>query len=222
MENNLPIVYTQLSEYNKYDDELFNIIKQKFNKNDIDIFEFNYNIYKMFKNKKNDFLIDLDQIYGFIGFSRKDPAKRLLLNHFEKNKDFQIECSSPPIGGLDEQHHKNGNKEIIKLTIKCFKKFCMKAATKRSETIYDYYITMEEIVNEYIENKITEQNNINMNNLLIIKAKDNEINNINKQLDRIKPTNGIVKDNQIMTILLSYELLNEVQIQLKKEEAPNG
>jgi len=42
-----------------------------------------------------------------------------------------------------------------------------------------------------------------------------------KQLDKIKPTNGIVKDNQIMTLLLSCELLKEVGQQLKKEEAPN-
>jgi hypothetical protein len=43
-----------------------------------------------------------------------------------------------------------------------------------------------------------------------------------KQLDRVKPVNHIVKDNQVMSLLLSYELLKEVKSQLKKEEAPNG
>jgi hypothetical protein len=43
-----------------------------------------------------------------------------------------------------------------------------------------------------------------------------------KQLDKTKPTNNIVKDNQIMSLLLSYELLKEITRQLKKEEAPNG
>jgi len=43
-----------------------------------------------------------------------------------------------------------------------------------------------------------------------------------KQLDKVKPTNNIIKDNQIMSLLLSYELLKEVKKQLKKEEAPNG
>jgi hypothetical protein len=42
-----------------------------------------------------------------------------------------------------------------------------------------------------------------------------------KQIDKVKPTNGIVKDNQIMSLLLSYELLKEVRRQLKREEAPN-
>lgn len=49
-----------------------------------------------------------------------------------------------------------------------------------------------------------------------------KINEVIKQLDKIRPTNSIVKDNQIMSLLLSYELLKEVTRQLKKEEAPNG
>lgn len=43
-----------------------------------------------------------------------------------------------------------------------------------------------------------------------------------KQLDKVRPTNGIVKDNHIMSLLLSYELLKEVRKQLKRQEAPNG
>lgn len=53
----------------------------------------------------------------------------------------------------------------------------------------------------------------------VIKIKINEV---TKQLDKVRPTNSIVKDNQIMSLLLSYELLKEVTKQLKKEEAPNG
>jgi hypothetical protein len=49
-----------------------------------------------------------------------------------------------------------------------------------------------------------------------------KINEVVKQLDKIKPTNNMVKDNQITTLLFSYELLKEVSKQLKKEEAPNG
>jgi hypothetical protein len=42
-----------------------------------------------------------------------------------------------------------------------------------------------------------------------------------KQLDKVRPTNGVVKDNQIMSLLLSYELLKEIKKQIKMEEAPN-
>ncbi len=53
----------------------------------------------------------------------------------------------------------------------------------------------------------------------VIKIKITEV---VKQLDTHKPTNGIVKDNQVMSLLLTYELIKEVNKQLKKEEAPNG
>lgn len=53
----------------------------------------------------------------------------------------------------------------------------------------------------------------------VIKIKISEVVN---QLNRIKPKNNIIRDNQIMSLLLSYDLLKEIRNQIKKEEAPNG
>lgn len=78
---------------------------------------------------------------------------------------------------------------------------------------------------EYVCNKIDEvkQKLVDVSRKIldseVIKIKINEV---TKQLDKVRPTNSIVKDNQIMSLLLSYELLKEVTKQLKKEEAPNG
>lgn len=52
----------------------------------------------------------------------------------------------------------------------------------------------------------------------VIKIKINEV---VRQLDKVKPTsNKIVKDNQVMVVLLSYELLKEIkkQVEGKKDE----
>ena len=54
------------------------------------------------------------------------------------------------------------------------------------------------------------------------KIKDSEvvkikINEVIHQLDKIKPTK-IVKDNQVMVVLLSYELLKEIKKQIKDEK----
>ena len=52
----------------------------------------------------------------------------------------------------------------------------------------------------------------------VIKIKINEV---VRQLDKVKPTsNKVVKDNQIMVVLLSYELLKEIkkQVEGKKDE----
>jgi hypothetical protein len=44
------------------------------------------------------------------------------------------------------------------LNIKCFKKLCLVAATKQNKLLYDYYIIMEEIIMEYIEEQFNNQN----------------------------------------------------------------
>jgi hypothetical protein len=51
------------------------------------LFELNYKIYTTHKNNLNDFIVDLNEVYKWIGFSRKDPAKRLLES---KNNRFII------------------------------------------------------------------------------------------------------------------------------------
>ena len=43
------------------------------------------------------------------------------------------------------------------MTIKCFKKFCLKVGTDQSDKIHDYYIKMENINNKYIKNKLQKQ-----------------------------------------------------------------
>ena len=143
------------------DDKLINLIKEKFSKEDMELFKLFFNIYKAFKNNKEDFIVDLDEVYEWIGYSNKANAKKSLLKYFKPNIDYMIiKDSRISLIQLDERDAKDktkggDNKQIIKLTIKCFKNFCMVAETKRSDQIYDYYITMEEVINNYIENKNT-------------------------------------------------------------------
>lgn len=59
---------------------------------------------------------------------------------------------------------------------------------------------------EEIKHKLLEiSGNINDNDVVKIK-----ITEVVKQLNNIKPLNGIVKDNQVMSLLLSYELIKEL------------
>ncbi len=41
------------------------------------------------------------------------------------------------------------NKELILLTIECFKKLCMLSKTKNSEKVRDYYLELEKLVDKY-------------------------------------------------------------------------
>ena len=54
-----------------------------------------------------------------------------------------------PLDG--ESNILNGRpRERILLTVKCFKKLCLKANTTKSDEIHDYYIKLEEINFEYL------------------------------------------------------------------------
>lgn len=154
------------------DDNLVNLIKNKFKENDMKIFELNYNIYKTFKDKKNDFIIDFDEIYEYIGFTQKGNAKRLLLKEFQANKDYIISLIP------QEKRYGGQNKENILLNINCFKRYCLLASTQQSKKIYEYYIIMEEIIMEYIETKIDEKDKLLIEKDSIIKQKDIQLNNI--------------------------------------------
>jgi hypothetical protein len=78
----------------------------------------------------------------------------LLENHFVKDNDY-ITSLTPQVKQPD--HIKGGhNKEIIMLNIATFKKFCLKAGTKKADEIHDYYIKLEETLQEVVHEESTE------------------------------------------------------------------
>jgi hypothetical protein len=76
IENN-PI--TKLS--GNYHNKLITKIKDKFNDNQQQIFVSSFYCYLNY-DKKNDFIVDLDNIWKWLGFSQKYNAKRLLEQQF--------------------------------------------------------------------------------------------------------------------------------------------
>ena len=125
------------------DNKLIKLIKDNFTEDDIKIFELNYEIYKNYKENKNEFTIDLADIYEFIGFTQKINAKRLLIKNFIKDNDYKILLFPNEEQKLD--HRGGHNKEKILLNIDCYKEFCLLAATQQSKKIYKYFIKMENI-----------------------------------------------------------------------------
>jgi phage anti-repressor protein len=96
---------------------------------------------------KHEFVVDLDKVWEWLGFSNKDKAKRLLEKSFSKNVDYN--CSLTQSG--ERKVGRGGqNKETIRLTIKAFKSFCLKAGTKKADQIHEYYIKLEEMLQEVV------------------------------------------------------------------------
>lgn len=144
-----------------YQNELLTKIKTKFTNKEQQMFVASF--YCFLSYSKTDFVIDLDDIWKWIGFSRKDPAKRLLEKFFVKDVDYKILLHQTMEQSQDHKKKKNlkggHNKEQIIMTVNTFKKFCLKAGTSKADEIHNYYINLEELLHETINEETTELRN---------------------------------------------------------------
>ena len=101
-------------------------------------------------NSKTDFVIELEHIWKWLGYSRIDPAKVVLEKHFILDTDYKI--GFPEVAGkLKDGINIGGRpKEKILMTINTFKKLCLKSNTTKADEIHDYYIKLKEITQEII------------------------------------------------------------------------
>jgi hypothetical protein len=148
IENN-PI--TKLST--TYQNTLLTKIKAKFTETEQQLFVASF--YGFLKYDANtDFVIDLDDVWKWVGFAQKVKATVLLEKHFIMDKDYTKSLSQ---AGKQSDHTRGGhNKEIFMLNVATFKRFCLKAGTKKADEIHDYYIKLEETLHEVVQEESTE------------------------------------------------------------------
>ncbi len=148
IENN-PI--TKLS--NDYNVNLLTKIKANFTNFEQQLFLSSFYCYLNY-DQKNDFVIDLDDVWKWLGFSVKIKAKVLLEKYFVEEKDYKKSLYD---SAQQSTHTKGGqNKEIFMLNVKTFKSFCLKAETTKSNEIHEYFMKLEDILHEVIEEECTE------------------------------------------------------------------
>jgi hypothetical protein len=130
-----------------YQSKLVEKVQKTFNNYEQQIFLASFYCYLNHDNK-NDFVIDLDNVWQWLGFSQKIKAKQMLEKNFIINKDYklllsqQVKQSTTTKGGH--------NKETFMLNVETFKKFCLKAGTKKADEIHEYYIKLENILQEIL------------------------------------------------------------------------
>ena len=122
-------------------------------------------------DKINDYVIDLDNVWKWLGFNKKCNAKLTLEKNFVINKDYKILLLNvqeqdfmtnnedeivPHPKKESKLSHGGHNKETIMMNVKTFKKFCLKAGTKKADEIHDYFIKLEESLHEVLEEETTE------------------------------------------------------------------
>lgn len=202
----------------EYNNKLLNKIKDNFNGFEQQLFISSFYCYLNY-DKNLDFVIDLDNVWRWMGFSSKFTSMRLLEKNFKLNIDYKnlssllgevnlndeksvdyknIALDLPKVNLNNEKSafvitkvdtddkislnidvkqnniinntvkHGGHNKQTILLTIKCFKSLCLKAQTSKASEIHEYYLKMEEVLHQIVDEETDELK-------LQLKKKDNLI-----------------------------------------------
>jgi hypothetical protein len=163
-----------------YQSKLIEKVQNTFNNYEQQLFLSSFYCYLKY-DRKNDFVIDLDNVWKWLGFQQKYHAKYLLEKQFNINNDYKI--FAPEASGAKKDARGGHNKEIIMLNIDTFKKFCLKAGTKKADEIHDYFINLENIMFE-ITKEESEELKKQLTQLEDVKNKEMEENLI-KQREKI-------------------------------------
>jgi len=172
---------TKLSQ--TYNNFLLEKIQENFSTFEQQLFVSSFYCYLNY-DKNTDFVVDLDNVWRWLGFTQKVTAKTMIETNFKLDVDYKIVTSddsddeqpshSPDKSGSDKpKKHGGHNKQTIKLTIRCFKLLCLKAQTKKAGEIHDYYLRLEEIILMTVDEQTTqlraqlEQTNAQLNQATI-------------------------------------------------------
>ena len=184
---------------NVYNNKFLTKIQENFSEMEQQLFVSSCYCYLNY-NQTTDFVIDLDNIWKWLGFKQKVNAKILLEKHFKTNIDYKnLLLLQQKQDSTEEKQHGGHNKETIMLTVKTFKLFCIKAETTKAKEIHEYFIKLEEILQQIIQE---------------------ESNELKLQLEDAK--NKIVQNEVIHKTNLSQQKILEREKILLKEYATAG
>jgi hypothetical protein len=230
-----------------YQNKLIDKIKKNFTNYEQQLFLSSFYCYLKY-DPYTDFVINLDNIWEWLGFTRKYNSKNLLEKNFEINKNYKmfataatvakkesefnnknykifataatgakkdLDCDNKIVSTEDIAEKKDTrgghNKEIFMLNIDTFKKFCLKACTKKADEIHNYFIKLESIMFEITQEQCNElkveieQIELNNNNVI------EECNELKIQLEQIE-----IKNQEMEEKLSKQKELEKEQFILKE------
>jgi phage anti-repressor protein len=124
--------------------EITDMLLTEFTTEDHQIFLTNFKLYLAYDDDSSDEkVIDLDHVWEWMGFARKDIAKRTLQNNFELDTEYSVlrKNAEDVFGGH--------NKETIMITVDAFKEMCMMSKTEKGKLTRKYYTKMEKAIFRY-------------------------------------------------------------------------
>ena len=148
---------TRLS--NNYQSRLLTKIKNIFTNKEQQLFVTSFYCY--LNHQKTDFVISLESVWKWCGFTRQDNAKVVLKKNFIVDIDYKVFApeaagAKPSPDNTGKDNRGGHNKEEILMTVNTFKMFCLKAGTKKADEIHKYYIKLEELLHETLDEESNE------------------------------------------------------------------
>ena len=209
-----------------YQCKLIEKVKNSFSNYEQQLFVSSFYCYLNY-NSKTDFVIDLDNVWKWLGYNQKIKAKDVLEKYFINNKDYKFLLSqptqqkntnfAPEASGAKTDTRGGHNKEIIMLNIETFKKFCLKAGTKKADEIHDYFIKLEELLHETLqEESINLKQQLEQAKTEILQVEDKNKKEFEQQL--VKET--ILEREKIL--LKEYETIGSIFYIIKIKSFENG
>ena len=124
---------------------------------------------------------------------------------------------APHVDGAKTDTRGGHNKETIMLNIETFKKFCLKAGTKKADEIHEYYIKMEELLHEILQEESNELK-------LQLEQKTNELTQIeetkNKEYEEKLAKEKILEREKVL--LKEFETIGSIFYVIKVKTFENG
>ena len=174
---------TRLSH--EYNGRLLTKIQESFTGFEQQLFVSSFYCYLNY-DKNMDFVVDLDNVWNWLGFQQKYHAKNMIEKHFKIDVDYKNVDPQETI-----KSHGGHNKQIIMLTVRCFKSLCLKAQTKKASEIHEYYMKMEEVLHQVVDEETDElKQQLEQKNAVIqekdymIQEKDSMIQSTKKEKQR--------------------------------------
>jgi len=151
---------TRLSQ--QYNNLLLEKLQENFSTFEQQLFVASFYCYLNY-DKNTDFVVDLDDVWKWLDFSQKFCAIRIIESNFKLNVDYKNITTSSSDSDEEQsanqdkpKKHGGHNKQTIKLTIRCFKLLCLKAQTKKAGEIHEFYIKLEEIIHQTVDEQTTQ------------------------------------------------------------------
>jgi len=116
-------------------------LKRSFSDDEQKLFIANFYMYLNY-DAINDYPINLEDVWKFIGFSNKRNAKKSLTNNFTLDDDYKVTV-------LPKEHGKF-NVENVVLNVETFKNLCMIVKTEKGKQIRKYFLKLENVYNKVL------------------------------------------------------------------------